>query len=84
MVIIFLITPLRDSIGCSGTEDGSLLDELRSQKSAHTPGLWNSDSVLIGGLGKDPFIPDVTLSAADVDTPRMKRSGSSIMSKRMR
>ena len=30
------------------------LDELRTKKSEYQPGVWNVNTVLLGGLGKDP------------------------------
>lgn len=32
------------------------LSELRTKKQEYTPGLWNAQTVLLGGLGKDPNV----------------------------
>lgn len=32
------------------------LAKLKKEKEEYTPGLWNSKSVMLGGLGKDPEI----------------------------
>lgn len=34
------------------------LNELRQEKTTYTPGLWNAQSVLLGGLGRDPDVED--------------------------
>ncbi|XP_070208925.1 coiled-coil domain-containing protein 87-like isoform X4 [Littorina saxatilis] len=34
------------------------LDELRSMKVEYKEGVWNTNCVLMGGLGKDPLLPD--------------------------
>ena len=30
------------------------MEELKTQKAEYTPGLWNVNTVLMGGLGNDP------------------------------
>lgn len=32
------------------------LGELRVKKQEYTPGMWNAQAVLLGGLGKDPDV----------------------------
>ncbi len=33
------------------------MDELRAKKSVYEEGMWNVNSVFMGGLGKDPELP---------------------------
>ncbi|EDO46117.1 predicted protein [Nematostella vectensis] len=39
------------------------LTELKTQKTDFQPGFWNANSILLGGLGKDPIIEDDELLA---------------------
>ena len=39
-------------------EREKLLHDLRSRKAAFQPGVWNADTVLLGGLGKDPELDE--------------------------
>ena len=44
------------------------LAELRVKKQEFTPGLWNAQAVLLGGLGKDPDVegqPNLTVRSLD-------------------
>ena len=35
-----------------------MINEMRKRKSAYEPGVWNTDTVLMGGLGNEPE-PDI-------------------------
>ena len=41
---------------CVSRELDAKLAELRSQKTEYKEGYWNCNTILIGGLGKDPVI----------------------------
>ena len=42
----------------SSREREKLIDNLRNRKAAFQPGVWNADTVLLGGLGKDPELDE--------------------------
>ncbi|XP_026866912.2 coiled-coil domain-containing protein 87 isoform X2 [Electrophorus electricus] len=48
-------------------------DALRRHKQAYTPGLWNVNSVLLGGLGKEPALDEV--EGADEEIQHVVRGG---------
>lgn len=39
-------------------ERAEILEELRKKKFSYEQGVWNSNSVLLGGLGNDPVIDE--------------------------
>lgn len=51
-------------------EKDQQLSELRAQKTEFTEGMWNVNSVLLGGLGKDPDLPEEETEEDETDTPR--------------
>ena len=39
-------------------EKESLIDELKKRKTSYETGVWNAQSILLGGLGKEPLLDE--------------------------
>ncbi|XP_074651926.1 coiled-coil domain-containing protein 87-like isoform X1 [Tubulanus polymorphus] len=65
-------------------EQQEILNEMKSEKSKFTPGLWNPNSILMGGLGKDPELPESVrdlMKSPLTDDSLKTKSGMSIIKK---